>query len=269
MVARAELKQEGKKLFSPILSQNQWIVESIPFTAMTMYTIRCNVVGQGTGYLYASFLGEERQEVLAIAKVTAGTHELKFRSPFNGLKNFKIGVGNTVPQAHGIRYLPRDLQYRLQTNSLLFNQKAPQYESSGIGFAGLGAPLLDINQPLKPGTYRDDKGFKHWDGNLDNYTWNNGYRGPREENFSTRDIAKIKGSYHGYYAHTMNLHIARFDNDDKFIGWDALESISSAVPAGVPVCATLQFFVLSSKGKDRGNKLVWKEGEPVWRYADN
>lgn len=235
--------------------------------AMTMYTIRCNVVGQGTGYLYASFLDEERQEVLAIAKVTAGTHELKFRSPFNGLKNFKIGVGNTVPQAHGIKYLSRDLQYRLQTNSLLFNQKTPQYESSGIGFAGLGAALLDINQPLKPGTYTDDKGHKHWDGNLDNYTWNNGYRGPREDRFSTRDIAKIKGSYHGYYAHTMNLHIARFDDDDKFIGWDALESNSSAVPAGVPVCATLQFFVLSSKGKDRGNKLVWKEGEPVWRYA--
>lgn len=267
MVARAELREEGKRLFNPILSNNQWLVESIPFRAMTMYTIRCVVVGQGTGYLYVSFLGEERQEVLAITKVTAGAHELKFRSPFNGLKNFKIGVSNTVPQSHGIKYLPRDLQYRLQTNSLLFNQKTPQYESSGIGFAGLGAALLDINQPIKPGTYQDDNGFKHWDGNLDNYTWNNGYRGPREDKFSTRDIAKIKGSYHGYYAHTMNLHIARFDDDDKFIGWDALESNSFTVPAGVPICATLQFFVLSSKGKDRGNKLVWKEGEPAWRYA--
>jgi len=269
MVARAELKQEGKKLFSPILSQNQWLVESIPFMAMTMYTIRCNVVGQGTGYLYASFLGEERQEVLAIAKVTAGTHELKFRAPFNGLKNFKLGVGNTVPQAHGIRYLSKDLQYRLQTNSLLFNQKAPQYESSGIGFAGLGAALLDINQPIKPGTYQDDNGFKHWDGNLDNYTWNNGYRGPRENRFTQRDIATIKGSYHGYYAHAMNLHIARFDDEDKFIGWDALESMNSAVPAGVPVCATFQFFVLNSKGKDPGNKLAWKAKEPYWIYAEN
>ena len=269
MVARAELKQEGKKLFSPILSQNQWLVESIPFTAMTMYTIRCNVVGQGTGYLYASFLGEERQEVLAIAKVTAGTHELKFRAPFNGLKNFKIGVGNTVPQAHGIRYLSKELQYRLQTNSLLFNQKAPQYESSGIGFAGLGAALLDINQPIKSGTYEDDNGFKHWDGNLDNYTWSNGYRGPRENRFTQRDIATIKGSYHGFYAHTMNLHIARFDDDDKFIGWDALEKYQSAVPAGVPVCATFQFFVLNSKGDDPGNKLAWKAKEPYWIYAED
>lgn len=269
MVARAELKQEGKKLFSPILSQNQWLVESIPFMAMTMYTIRCNVVGQGTGYLYASFLGEERQEVLAIAKVTPGTHELKFRAPFNGLKNFKIGVGNTVPQAHGIRYLSKDLQYRLQTNSLLFNQKAPQYESSGIGFAGLGAALLDINQPIKSGTYQDDNGFKHWDGNLDNYTWSNGYRGPRENRFTKNDIATIKGSYHGYYAHAMNLHIARFDESDNFIGWDALESMNSAVPAGVPVCATFQFFVLNSKGDDPGNKLAWKAKEPYWIYAED
>jgi hypothetical protein len=269
MVARAELKQEGKKLFSPILSQNQWLVESIPFMAMTMYTIRCSVVGQGTGYLYASFLGEERQEVLAIAKVTAGTHELKFRAPFSGLKNFKIGVGNTVPQAHGIRYLSKDLQYRLQTNSLLFNQKAPQYESSGIGFAGLGAALLDINQPLKPGTYQDDKGHKHWDGNLDNYTWSNGYRGPREGMYTQRDIAAIKGSYHGYYAYAMNLHIARFDNEDNFIGWDALESWQSKIPAGVPMCATFQFFVLNSKGEDSGNKLTWKAKEPYWIHAED
>ena len=269
MVARAELKQEGKKLFSPILSQNQWLVESIPFMAMTMYTIRCNVVGQGTGYLYASFLGEERQEVLAIAKVTAGTHELKFRAPFSGLKNFKIGVGNTVPQAHGIRYLSKDLQYRLQTNSLLFNQKAPQYESSGIGFAGLGAALLDINQPIKSGTYQDDNGFKHWDGNLDNYTWSNGYRGPRDGTYTQKDIAAIKGSYHGYYAYAMNLHIARFDEDDKFIGWDALESWQSKIPAGVPMCATFQFFVLNSKGDDPGNKLTWKAKEPYWIYAED
>ena len=269
VIAQAELRQDGKKLFTPILSQNQWLVESIPFKSMTMYTIKCSVVGQGTGYLYASFLGEERQEVLAIIKVTEGTHELKFRCPFDGLRNFKIGVGNTVPQAHGIRYLSKDLQYRLQTNSLLFNQRTPQYESSGIGFAGLGAALLDINQPIKPGTYQDSTGHKHWDGNLDNYTWDNGYRGPRDSFVTKNDIATIKGSYHGYYAHAMNLHIARFDNDDKFIGWDALEGLASAVPAGVPVCATLQFFVLNSKGKDSGNKLAWKGNEPYWVYADD
>ena len=67
----------------------------------------------------------------------------------------------------------------------------------------------------------------------------------------------------------MNLHIARFDEDDKFIGWDALESMNSAVPAGVPVCATFQFFVLNSRGDDKGNKLAWKAKSPYWIYAED
>jgi len=232
-----------------------------------MYYLRCTVVGQGTGYLYASFKGDEGQELLTIEKVTAGTHELKFRCPFNGLANFKIGVSNTVPQGTGVNYLPREMRYRLQTNSLLFNQSKPQYESGGLGFGGLGAALLDINQPIKAGDYRDDNNYKHWDGNLNNYTWDNGYRGPKDDYVTTNNISQIKGSYHGYYANATNLHIARFDDNDNFIGWDSLESYVSAVPAGVPLCATFQFFVLNSKGEDKGNKLVWKGKEPYWIYA--
>ena len=76
MVARAELRMEGKRIFNPILSNNQWLVESIDFRNMTMYHLRCTIVGQGTGYLYASFKGDEGQELLTIEKVTAGTHEL-------------------------------------------------------------------------------------------------------------------------------------------------------------------------------------------------
>ena len=269
MVARAELRMEGKRIFNPILSNNQWLVESIDFRNMTMYHLRCTIVGQGTGYLYASFKGDEGQELLTIEKVTAGTHELKFRCPFNGLANFKIGVSNTVPQGTGVNYLPREMRYRLQTNSLLFNQSKPQYESGGLGFGGLGAALLDINQPIKAGDYRDDNNYKHWDGNLNNYTWDNGYRGPKDDRVTTNNISAIKGSYHGYYANATNLHIARFDDNDNFIGWDALESYVSGVPAGVPLCATFQFFVLNSKGEDKGNKLVWKGKEPYWIYAQD
>ena len=269
MVARAELRMEGKRIFNPILSNNQWLVESIDFRNMTMYHLRCTIVGQGTGYLYASFKGDEGQELLTIEKVTAGTHELKFRCPFNALANFKIGVSNTVPQGTGVNYLPREMRYRLQTNSLLFNQSKPQYESGGLGFGGLGAALLDINQPIKAGDYRDDNNYKHWDGNLNNYTWDNGYRGPKEDRVTTNNISQIGGSYHGYYANATNLHIARFDDNDNFIGWDALESYVSGVPAGVPLCATFQFFVLNSKGEDEGNKLAWKAKEPYWIYAQD
>ena len=269
MVARAELRMEGKRIFNPILSNNQWLVENIDFRNMTMYYLRCTVVGQGTGYLYASFKGEEGQELLTIEKVTPGTHELKFRCPFNGLANFKIGVSNTVPQGTGVNYLPREMRYRLQTNSLLFNQAKPQYESEGIGFGALGAALLDINQPIKAGDYRDDNNYKYWDGNLNNYTWDNGYRGPKDDYVTTNNISAIKGSYHGYYANATNLHIARFDDNDNFIGWDALESYVSGVPAGVPLCVTFQFFVLNSKGEDPGNKLPWKAKEPYWIYAQD
>ena len=269
MVARAELRMEGKRIFNPILSNNQWLVESIDFRNMTMYHLRCTIVGQGTGYLYASFKGDEGQELLAIEKVTAGTHEMKFRCPFNGLANFKIGVSNTVPQGTGVSYLPREMRYRLQTNSLLFNQSKPQYESGGLGFGGLGAALLDINQPIKAGDYRDDNNYKHWDGNLDNYTWDNGYRGPKDDLVTKNNISQIGGSYHGYYANATNLHIARFDDDDKFIGWDSLESYVSGVPAGVPLCVTFQFFVLNAKGEDKGNQLAWKAKEPYWIYAQD
>ena len=62
---------------------------------------------------------------------------------------------------------------------------------------------------------------------------------------SSANAPEAVGSYHGYYAHRASLMQAVFDENDQFLGWDALEAKSGdalKVPTGVPICMVLQFF---------------------------
>jgi len=232
-------------------------------------TLRCRVSGVGMGYLYASYDNEE-PSLLAIKKVTPGFHDIKFTVPYPILHKFKVGISTTVPKGYTIDRLPKEDRYKLHTNSMMVSQSPPMYETQGIGFGGLGAALQDINQTPQGGS--DSASNPYWDGNWNNYSWSNGFAGSAATitNVNSNRVPESRGSYHGYYAHRSNVMSARFDDADKFLGWDAIESQTYTIPAGIPICIVMQFFVLPKKTKSGGNISGAADGEmknPYWKYA--
>lgn len=266
-VPEAAMRVNRKTHFKNIMSQGQWTVKKLDFNLSDRVTLRTRVTGAGMGYLYASFVKEGKPHILTIKKVTPGFHDLDFTVPYPVLEGFRIGISTTVPKGYSIDGLSKKDKYKLQTNSMMLSQSTPMFESPGIGFGGLGA-LQDIDQIPKGG--RDSAYQPYWDGNWDNFSWNNGVSGDKETycNVNNEKSPKVGGSYHGYYANRMSISIARFDKEDKFLGWDMVDGNmeNQILPTGVPLMMVMQFFVLQKKTKSGDGQRAHKD--PYWEYAD-
>jgi len=222
------------------------------------------------GYLYASFDNGEQPTLLVLEKVTQGFHDINFKVPYPTLHKFKVGISTTVPKGYAIDRLDKEVRYKLRTNSMMVSQSTPMYESPGIGFAGLGAALQDhTKNPAKGG--QDSANNPYWDGDWNNFSWANGFTGDADISHAHESKSpQVFGSYHGYYARRMSYAVARFDLDDKFLGWDIVEKENYSLPAGVPMCVIMQFFVLPEKTDDGGNVKGAADREmlkPYWKHA--
>ena len=269
MVPEVAMRINRVTNFHHVIKNGQWVVRKLDFNADDKVTLRCRVIGEGVGHLYASFDNGQGRNIIAIKRVTTGFHDLEFVVPYNALKDFKVGVSTTIPTGYNIDLLPRDIQYSIRTNSLTMSQSPPMYESPGIGFAGLGAALFDLN--------KQSQTKEHWDGNLSNFNWRDaGYSGQRAVGTSTADAPEAFGEYHGYYAHRSSFYLARFNEADQFVGWMPTRggNMGFTAPSGVPICMVMQHFVLQKQtAKNRtgtGRKKPENDREakhPEWMYA--
>lgn len=269
-VPEVGMRVNRKDFFHQIMAQGQWVVKKLDFKIGDSVTLRCRVSGTGMGYVYASFDNGEGGSLLAIKKVTQGFHDINFKVPYPTLHNFKIGISTTVPKGYTIDRLPSEDRYKLRTNSMMISQSTPMYESPGIGFAGLGATLNEnISDPARGG--QDSANNPYWDGNWDNFSWDNGFTGDQDVHCTNGESSpKVWGEYHGYYANRMSYSLAKFDSQDRFLGWDVIESQQFTMPAGVPVAIIMQFFVLPKKTDDGGDIAGAADREmlePYWKYA--
>jgi hypothetical protein len=271
-VVEAYMKVNEKLSFKPIIQNGQWSVKKLDFAVDDRVTIRTGVVGQGFGYLYLSFEDSEQTQLLAIKKVIAGSHDISFIVPYMSLPGFRVGVASTIPTGYGIDLLSKETQYKIRTNSLMMNQHKPMYESPGIGFGGFGA-LADQNINDTPRGGQDSGGNPYWSGSLDNFSWGTyGYSGDRAVYTSSANVPEAYGEYHGYYANRCSLMMAKFDESDRFLGWDTIEGSSNnmpKVPTGVPLCLVMQFFVNNRQGEDKGNQDPRKAKDPYWIAAQD
>ena len=271
-VVEASMKQNQVKHFRPIIKQGQWVVKSLGFKLEQKVQIRANVIGQGAGYLYASFGEGSDTELLDIKKVMQGIYQLTFIVPNTSLPNFRIGIASTIPKGYGIKYLSNETQYKIRTSSLMLQQHTPMYESPGIGFAGFGAFVdRSINDTPQGGS--DSAGNPYWDGNLDNFDWSTYMFSGVPGHGSL--APKVYGSYTGYYGHRASLMQAKFSETDQFLGWDTMESRGSAgskpaIQAGVPICMVLQFFTINRKQSDLISlDDARTDKTPHWMFANN
>lgn len=271
-VPEVAMRVNKKNYFHPIMKQGQWVVKKLDFSIQDSVTLRCRVTGIGMGYLYASFNNQEGPSILVIKKVTQGFHDLKFRVPYPVLQSFKIGISTTIPKGYSTDRLSKESRYKLSTNSMMVSQSTPMYESPGIGFGGLGAPLQDHTVNLPKGG-EDSANNPYWNGDWDSFSWDNGFSGDPAHPLMVQSGAKspaIQGEYHGYYAHRASHALAKFNKMDQFLGWDVIESQEYGIPAGVPICMILQFFVLPKKTKSGGDISGAADREmqdPYWKYA--
>ena len=265
-VPEAAMRVNRRKTFKNIMAQGQWTVKKLDFNLSDQVTLRTRVTGVGMGYLYASFVKDGQPHILTIKKVTPGFHDLHFTVPYPVLEQFRIGISTTVPKGYSIDILPKSDRYKLRTNSMMLSQSTPMYESQGIGFAGLGSAHLDITTDARGGM--DSARNPYWDGDWNTFSWNNGFTGNPETyaNVNNENSPDIRGSYHGYYATRMTLMMARFDKEDRFLGWDAVESREKTVPTGVPLMVAMQFFVLQKKTDSGAGPREAKD--PYWEYAE-
>jgi len=262
MVPEVAMRVNRVSNFHHIMQEGQWVVSKLDFGADDKVTLRCRVMGTGFGHLYASFNDNGQPQILAIKRVTPGFHDLDFVVPYNVLKEFKVGVSTTIPSGYGIDLLTKSEQYRVRTNSMTMNQSPPMYETPGIGFPGFGAVLPNINQ--------QPQGSQYWNGSLENFSWADaGYSGKGAINTASGDVPEAFGSYHGYYAHRASYYIAKFDDQDKFLGWGPLRgtNMGLTVPAGVPLCVVMQHFVLPEDVKRKRQEDARSAKDASWRYA--
>jgi hypothetical protein len=264
-VPEVAMRVNRRNSFKNIMSQGQWTVKKLDFNLSDQVTLRARVTGVGMGYLYASYDDEESTQILAIKKVTPGFHDLQFTVPYPVLRGFRVGISTTVPKGYSIDTLSKESKYKLRTNSMMISQSTPMYETPGIGFGGLGSAHLNINQPARGGM--DSASNPYWDGDWNTFSWNNGFTGDQDTYSSVNGekAPRTFGSYHGYYARRMSLMMARFDAEDRFLGWDAIEGKQQTLPTGVPLMVVMQFFTLAKK-TDSGAGLR-EEKNPKWRYA--
>jgi len=263
-VTDAEMKVGLKPNFKPVIKGGSWAVKGLGLRADDRVIFRVRVVGDGAGYLYASFLRDGQRFILDVCRVTSGTHQLSFTVPFNTLNDFKIGIMTTVPHGYKLDMLSKEKRYQILTNSMtLVTPTPPMYESQGIGFAGLGNPVqTHLNRASN---------MQYWDGNLDNHNWStHGFSGekahPATNPTSNANVPKVAGAYHGYYSFRCSYYIATFNANNQFTGWRPLQSVADTMtaPAGIPIAVVFQFFILRkkvSKDKDAGDRAT---KSPSW-----
>ena len=271
-VVSAKLKTPGSKVFKSVVENGQWAVKKIDFTYDKLHLFNVTVAGQGTGFLYAAYTMTGKETLLDIIKVTPGVHQISVTPTLTSLPNFRLGVSTTIPKGYNVSELSQEKQYNIRNNSLLTQQKAPSFETPGIGyggFGGLGAAesQQDDVRGLVPGWTvmdRNKLGKGLWDGNL--YTFPTEFRGktmPRHAGTGTSGTPLLTGSYHGNHAHGATMFMAMYNDANEFIGWQAVKNWQHTVPAGVPVMLVFDVKMREAMPKPLGTltDVVYK-----WSY---
>ena len=67
-VSEVAMRVNRRNSFKNIMSQGQWTVKKLDFDLGDQVTLRTRVTGVGMGYLYASFIKDDKPHILTIKR---------------------------------------------------------------------------------------------------------------------------------------------------------------------------------------------------------
>tara|TARA_B100000035_G_scaffold313294_1_gene326677 strand:- start:10657 stop:13962 length:3306 start_codon:yes stop_codon:yes gene_type:complete len=246
----------------PIWHNGKWLGKKFPALRNRDCLFRLQVSGQGKAIIGAVFNDTTGNDCwLFVRRVSAGEHFASVQIPFAELPKFRFVVGGKADARINTRFLSNREKKGLSSNMLLLSETKNSYYTQSLGgYAGLGSGHSGMTDDYHPGFIKraDDEDIKTvsgvkniWSGKLSKHRWHkHGFSGKPE----TFNLSKGKGEAgdagplyvsdnSGYYAFRGSTYQMTYYPDGTMKGYDAMENLKRGMPAGVPICMVMQYFV--------------------------
>jgi len=245
----------------PIWNKGKWLGKKFPAQRNRDCLFRLQVSGNGKALIGAVFNDSTGNDCwLFVRRVSAGEHFAAVQIPFAELPKFRFVVAGKADARINTRFLSNREKKGLSSNMLLLSETKNSYYTQSLGgYAGLGSGHSGMTDDYHAGFVKkaDDEVIKTvsgvkdiWSGKLSKHRWfKHGFSGTPE---SSNSRAKGEGSdpgplyvsdNSGYYAFRGSTYQMTYYPDGTMKGYDAMEKLERGMPAGVPICMVMQYFV--------------------------
>ena len=261
---------------TPIWNNGKWLNGKFPAVRNADCTFRIFVEGTGKALVSAIFNdGNNTPCYLFVRRMNRGEHFVTVQIPYAQLPGFRFSIGNKASAKIDTRFLSNREKKGLSSNMLLLNETKNQYYTEALGgLAGLGAGHSGMTDDYHPSFIKsaDEVEIKTasklntiWSGSITKHRWakhgfsgmderrnrkvdkDPGFFSPSTETQQTRQDAAEGPLYvcdsSGFYAFRGSTYQMRYDEKGTMLGYDAMENLERGMPAGVPICMVMQYFV--------------------------
>lgn len=245
----------------PIWNKGKWLGKKFPAQRNRDCLFRLQVSGQGKAIIGAVFNDSTGNDCwLFVRRVSAGEHFASVQIPFAELPKFRFVVGGKADARINTRFLSNREKKGLSSNMLLLSETKNSYYTQSLGgYAGLGSGHSGMTDDYHAGFIKraDDEQIKTvsgvkdiWSGKLSKHRWlKHGFSGkPEKANSRAKGEGSDPGPLYvsdnsGYYAFRGSTYQMTYYPDGTMKGYDAMENLERGMPAGVPICMVMQYFV--------------------------
>ena len=239
----------------------KWLGKKFPAQRNADCLFRLQVAGAGKALIGAVF--NDSRDVpcwLFVRRVGPGEHLVSVQIPYAELPKFRFVVAGKADAGIDRRFLSNREKKGLSSNMLLLSETKNAYYTESLGgLGGLGSGHSGMTDDYHPSfikrAYQAPKKTASglntiWSGSITKHRWaKHGFSGePELGNPKSSGEGKDPGPLYvadktGYYAFRGSTYQMRYDTDGTMLGYDAMEKLERGMPAGVPICMVMQYFV--------------------------
>jgi hypothetical protein len=239
----------------------KWLGKKFPAQRNADCLFRLQVAGAGKALIGAVF--NDSRDVpcwLFVRRVGPGEHLVSVQIPYAELPKFRFVVAGKADAGIDRRFLSNREKKGLSSNMLLLSETKNAYYTESLGgLGGLGSGHSGMTDDYHPSFIK--KAYQAprktasglntiWSGSITKHRWaKHGFSGePELGNPKSSGEGKDPGPLYvtdktGYYAFRGSTYQMRYDTDGTMLGYDAMEKLERGMPAGVPICMVMQYFV--------------------------
>ena len=246
---------------TPIWNNGKWLGKKFPAQRNKDCLFRLQVEGAGKALVGAVFNDSSGNDCwLFVRRVTRGEHFMTVQIPFAELPKFRFVVAGKADARIDIRFLSNREKRGLSSNMLLLNETKNAYYTESLGgLGGLGSGHSGMTDDYHPSFIKTADSVDIptmsglntiWSGSVTKHRWaKHGFSGnPESGNPRAKGEGKDAGPLYvadksGYYAFRGSTYQMRYEADGTMKGYDAMENLERGMPAGIPICMVMQYFV--------------------------